>query len=102
MTRSSGVTISSARGMAGPSGGDGPGLRHRAFDGADHVESLLGQLIVLAVEQLLEGADGVLQLHVLALDAGEGLRHAEGLGEEALDLPRDRKSTRLNSSHRTI
>ena len=36
------------------------------FDGALHVERLLGEIVVLAVDDLLEAADGVGQLHVLA------------------------------------
>src|SRR5437762_14264333 len=38
----------------------------RAFDRADHVERLLGQVVVLPVDDLLEAADRVLALHVLA------------------------------------
>src|SRR3954462_14446294 len=83
-TRSSRGTISSERGM--DLSRHRLGLRHRALDGADHVERLLGELVVLAVEQFLEGPDGVLELHVLALDAGERLGDAEGLRQESLDL----------------
>ncbi len=35
------------------------GLRHGVFDGADHVERLLGQIVVLAVQDLLEAGDVV-------------------------------------------
>ena len=38
----------------------------RALDRADHVERLLRQLVVLALDDLLEAADRVLELHVLA------------------------------------
>src|SRR5207253_57175 len=46
-------------------------LRHRHVDRADHVESLLGQLVVLAVEDLAEALDRVLELDVLAGGARE-------------------------------
>ena len=41
---------------------------------------------MLAFDDFLEAADGVGQLHVLALEAGELLGHVERLREEALDL----------------
>src|SRR5581483_11639817 len=72
------------------------GARHllrpldRALDRADHVERLLGQVVVLAVEDLAEAADRVLELHVLAGRAGELLGDEVRLREEALDLPRTR------------
>src|SRR5690554_768334 len=59
-------------------------------DGADHVEGLLGQLVILAVEDALEAADGVLEGHVLAGRPGEHLGHEERLRQEALDLARPR------------
>ena len=62
----------------------------RLLDRPDHVERLLGQLVVLAVEDLGEAADRVLELHVLARRAGELLGHEERLREEALDLARAR------------
>src|SRR5437588_9789639 len=58
------------------------------LDRADHVEGLLGQLVVLAVEDLREALDRVLELHVLAGRAGELLGDEVRLREEALDLPR--------------
>ena len=57
-------------------------------DGADHVEGRLGERIVVAGEDLLERADGLLEGHELALEAGEDLRDLEGLRHEALDLTR--------------
>jgi hypothetical protein len=36
------------------------------LDAADHVEGLLGQMIVFAVDNRLEAADRVLQRHELA------------------------------------
>src|SRR3712207_9521388 len=62
--------------------------RLRLLDGlvdvADEVERLLGQLVVLALDDLLERADGLVELHELALLARELLGHEERLGEEAL------------------
>src|SRR3990172_576613 len=84
-TRRSGVTISRVRAMDLP-GGDLLRLLDRLLDGADHVEGLLRQVVVLALHDLLEAADRVGELHVLARVAGEGLGHVEGLREEALAL----------------
>src|SRR5579863_1027131 len=58
------------------------------LDGADHVEGLFRQVVVLAGHDALEAADGVLQGHVLAGRAGEHFGHRERLGQEALDLAR--------------
>src|ERR1043165_5450715 len=66
------------------------GLLARLFDGADHVESLFGQVVVLAVDDFLKAADGVGSLDELALEAGELLGDEEGLREEALNLARAR------------
>ena len=41
---------------------------------------------MLASENLLEGADGVLERDELALEAGEDLRDRERLRHETLDL----------------
>src|SRR6185503_15067388 len=41
------------------------------LDRTDHVESLLGQRIALAVDDHLEPFDGVLERHVLARRAGK-------------------------------
>src|SRR5215203_1327750 len=57
-------------------------------DRALHVEGALGDVVVLALDDLLEGAHGVLDGYVLALRAGELLGHEERLGEEALHLAR--------------
>src|SRR4029078_1044821 len=48
-------------------------------------EGLLGELVVLAVEDLAEAANGLLELHVLAGPAGELLRDEHGLAHEALE-----------------
>src|SRR5207249_7099693 len=63
-------------------------LLDRLLDRPDHVEGLLGELVVLAVEDLLEALDRVLELDVLARGAGELLGDEVRLREEALDLPR--------------
>ena len=56
------------------------------FDAALEVEGLLGDVIVLAFDDLLEGADGVFDLDVGAGDAGEDFGYVEGLRKEALHL----------------
>ena len=61
-------------------------LRLHVLDRARHVEGRLGQGVVRAREDLLEGADGVLEGHELALVASEDLRDLEGLRHETLDL----------------
>jgi len=56
------VSISS---WCGPDGGWRAAASRRLaglFDGADHVERLLGQVVALAVDDLLERADGVFEL----------------------------------------
>src|SRR2546423_5524262 len=63
-------------------------LLDRLLDRPDHVERLLGQLVVLAVENLVEAVDRVLELHVLAGLTRELLGDEVRLREEALDLPR--------------
>src|SRR5512137_2515464 len=71
-TRRSGVTISrvsSAMAFPGPrlgAGGELLGLLHRLLDGSHHVEGLLGQVVVHALADALEAADGVGELHVHA------------------------------------
>src|SRR5215472_898843 len=54
-------------------------LGDHVIDAAGHVKVLLGNLVVLALDDLLEPADGVGNLHVLALVAGELLRDEERL-----------------------
>src|SRR5204862_200430 len=65
-------------------------LFERHVDGPDHVEGLLGELIVLAVDDLLEARDRVLDLYVLARRARELLGDEVRLRQEALDLARPR------------
>src|SRR5262249_60411016 len=61
-------------------------LGDRLLDRPDHVEGLLGQLVVLALEDLLEDADRVGEAQVDDLRAGEMLRYVEGLRQRALKL----------------
>src|SRR4051812_23179948 len=61
-------------------GGDG------LHDRADHVEGLLAEVVVLAVEDLLEALDRVLELHVRPGPTRERLGDEHRLREEALDL----------------
>ena len=65
-------------------------LFERLLDRADHKERLFGHVVVLAFDDLLEPADGVLNLDVLAFQVRELHHDEEGLREEALDLPRPR------------
>src|SRR5581483_5031687 len=59
-------------------------------DGADHVERLLRQRVVLAVDDTAEAADGFFERHILARRAGEHLGDEERLAQEPLDLARAR------------
>src|SRR5580693_7037623 len=61
-------------------------LLHRLIDRADHVEGGLGQVIVFALDQALEAADGVGQIDEHAGRAGEHFGDMERLRQEALDL----------------
>ncbi len=62
------------------------GLFEDGVDAADHVEGHFGDLIVVAHEEAGEGVDGVLEVDVVTLHAGEDLGDLEGLGEELGDL----------------
>src|ERR1043165_573049 len=53
-----------------------------------HVEAIFGDGVVLAVENLLEAANGFHDRHLPTVASGERLRDAERLAEEALDLAR--------------
>src|SRR5690606_26735511 len=75
-------------GKAAASGRDLLRLLHRLVDGADHVERLRRQVVVVAADDALEAADGLLERDVLARRAGEHLGDVERLREEALDLAR--------------
>src|SRR5438093_10224560 len=66
------------------------GLRASLVDGAHHVEGLLRQIVVLALEDLLEAAHRLAPRHVLAFATGEPLGDAEGLRQESLHLARPR------------
>src|SRR5687768_11768223 len=64
------------------------GVRDHVVDAARHEERLLGQVIELALGEPLERADSLVELHVLARDAGELLRDRERLRHEALQTAR--------------
>src|SRR5690606_32832833 len=59
-------------------------------DRAGHLEGLLRQVVALALEHLLERANGVVLRAVDALEARERLGDVERLTEELLDLARAR------------
>src|SRR5660397_29680 len=58
------------------------------LDAAGHVEGLLRQVVVLAVDNLLEPADGVLERDINARTPGECLSHVERLRQETLQFAR--------------
>src|SRR5579871_3337803 len=88
LTMSTWMVSAIARSAGAQQSASGEALRFLdgLFDATDHVEGLLGQVIVLTGDDGLEAADRVLQRHDLAVLAGEHLGHVEGLREEALDL----------------
>src|SRR5512140_288699 len=66
--------------------GEQLGLLGGLLDATDHEEGLLGKLVALALDEVLEAAHGVGERDVLARRAGERLGDIERLAEEALDL----------------
>src|SRR5215208_121785 len=86
----SGVTISSRRGT---SGCQLLGVRADVVDRARQEEGLLRQRVGLALEDLLERCDRVLDRHVLPGPPGEDLGHRERLAHEPLQAasPGDRR-----------
>ncbi len=66
------------------------GVLAHVVERAGQEEGLLGQIVGLALEDLLKRGDGVLDRHVAALAAGEDLRHEERLAHEALQAARSR------------
>src|SRR5690349_8719637 len=56
------------------------------LDPALHIEVPFRHVVVRAVENLFEAADGVGDRHLATLAAGEHLGRAERLAQEALDL----------------
>ena len=64
------------------------GVLADVLDGAGEEEGLLRQRVGLALEDLLERRDRVLDRHVGARSAGEDLGHEERLAREALQPPR--------------
>src|SRR5687767_2367270 len=63
-----------------------PRLLEYFVDVAHEIEVLLWNLVVFAFRDFLEPANGLGNRHVLAFEAGELLRHEEGLREELLNL----------------
>src|SRR5258708_5213874 len=61
-------------------------LRDGFFDGADHVEGGLRQVIVFAIADRAETLDGVGEVDELSGRAGEDFGHMERLRQESLDL----------------
>src|SRR6185437_14249011 len=86
----SGVATSSAINSGILRSLQGGGALQHLFDGALHVERLLGHVVVLALGDLAEAPDGIGELDVLAGEAGELLGHVERLRKEALDFARAR------------
>src|SRR5262245_42715500 len=62
------------------------GLLVHLVDGADQVERLFRQVVMLPLQDLPEGAYRLGDRHVLALQTGELLGHEERLRQEFLDL----------------
>src|SRR5689334_17251425 len=89
-SRRSGVTTSTFRCAMALRRRQLLGLLDRHVDAADHVEGLLRQLVVLALGDLLEAANRLLQRHRLAGCPGEDLGDEERLREEPLHLARAR------------
>src|SRR3977135_1042153 len=69
-------------------GGQLLALFDRLFDGADHVEGLLGQVVVLAFATSADAREGGGGVDALARRAGEDFSDEERLRQEALDLAR--------------
>src|SRR5436190_2820849 len=103
--RRSGVTISSWSGMATPSSGRAPAgasggssessscrqflsIRANVVDRARQEEGLLGQRVGVALEDLLERGDGVLDRDVRARSPREHLGDRERLAREPLEATR--------------
>src|SRR6202158_2777008 len=61
-------------------------LFDRLFDGADHVEGLLGQMVVLAFAKSAKTLDGVGEVDELARRSREDFGDMKRLRQEALDL----------------
>src|SRR5256884_5111593 len=64
-----------------------PGLLLHVLDPADHVERLLGKVVVLALADRLERGDRLFQRGEDARLPAELRRHVHGLGQEPLDPP---------------
>src|SRR5262249_44789850 len=88
-TTRSAVTTSTVSGMDSVSG-ERAALFDRRVDVPNHVERLLRQPVVLAVEDFLEPANRLADGYVLTGVARKLLGDEERLGQEALDLARAR------------
>src|SRR6478672_11520603 len=60
------------------------------LDGADHIKGRLGQVVVFALAQPLEAANGIGEIDENSGRSREYFRHVERLRQEALDLSRPR------------
>src|ERR1044071_865100 len=67
-------------------GGHQPSTLFNLVDAALHVKIRLGHVVVFAVQDFLEAADGLRHGHRFALPAGEDLGDGERLAEEPLNL----------------
>src|SRR5215211_7518541 len=63
-----------------------PPFVYRLLDVADHVEGLLGQIIVLTLDDRLEARNAFLKRHELARRACKGFGDEKRLREETLHL----------------
>src|SRR5713226_7501009 len=62
------------------------GLFESFLDRADHIKCLFRDVVVLSFHDFLEAAHGVLDLDVLAFEAGELCSHEHRLRKELFDL----------------
>ena len=94
----------------------GPSTFLDFVNAALHVEILLADIVVFAIENFLEATNGFGHRHLLAGASGEHFSHAERLAQKALNLagaeygqlvicllytspsPRDRQKSRMPSS----
>ncbi len=69
------------------------GFLHGLLDGADHIECLLRDLVVFAVNDFFEAANGVFQFYIVAGRSGKGFGDVKRLRQETLNFscPGDRQ-----------
>jgi hypothetical protein len=58
----------------------------RFLNGTNHVERLLGQFVIVTIQDALKAADGFLEGNVLTGGTGEYFSNVERLGQKTLDL----------------